>query len=303
MDNNPEETVSPKLTANLVPNENTPLDDTSQTKPETAEGKEPTKAEKAAARKAARVAEMLARKLALAARKAAKAKDAEIIKHTRIDNTIAKVANLSVSVLAQWDLNYPNFVCTAFRRSELQQSSDELAALLVESVDKVNDKRQSSRDLVAINQKINQSVQVLRAYFKANEMMNNINIDNEYNRYGFEVRLSKKGNRTFIFPRDNDSRAAAIQMVVSEMQKPSGLYGSKDLGLTHWLQLQTAHTAAWTGSNNSRARISAISKQKKILTERVKDMLTILRANIKAHFYKQNAPQTLRSFGFLKENF
>ncbi len=229
--------------------------------------------------------------------------DNKAIKRTRTDNTFGKLANLSTAVLTQWQLNNPNFNSSAFSFRDYQQTTTNFQTLMSESANLQNDKKQSVQSLNLVNKQITKAASVLRSYFKINQLVNNINLENEYNRYGFELKIGQKGQRVYAFPTDNDSRKAALQMIVAEMQQPNNFYAAKDLGLAYWLDLQTAHSTAWNDSNNYRARVSINSRDKKIVFEQLKNMLTMLKGNIKAHYYRQNSAQILRSFGFLKENF
>lgn len=221
----------------------------------------------------------------------------KVKKTPSIPTTYMNVSIQAKTVLRQWANNNPQFDCPTTPYRTLQTESTKFETFLRTRTEQKSDKRGNTNALTDVNKRINEAVSIFRRYLKA-EYPTVRDFAQHYQYYGFL--LNDAGN--YVFPRDNDQRANALDIIVSRFNEANNPFANRDFGLAHWTQLKQDHNQAWNKSDDLRSTraslVSDTAQQYKLLKNYLKD----LHDYIKLVYRHQDAKAALRSFGFLKES-
>ena len=221
----------------------------------------------------------------------------KVKKTPSIPTTYTNVSIQAKTVLRQWANNNPQFDCPTVPYRTLQTESTKFETFLRTRTEQKSDKRGNTNALTDVNKRINEAVAIFRRYLKA-EYPTVKDFAQHYQYYGFVL-----GNKNaYVFPKDNDQRANALDIIVSRFNEANNPFANRDFGLAHWTQLQQDHNQAWNKSDDLRSTraslVSDTAQQYKLLKNYLKD----LHDYIKLVYRHQDAKAALRSFGFLKES-
>jgi len=220
----------------------------------------------------------------------------KVKKTPSISTNYQDVAAQTKTVLRQWANNNPLFDCPLVPYRTLQSESAKFEALLRTRTNQNSDKRGNTNTLTDVNKQIDAAVSIFRRYLKA-EYPTVKNFAQQYQYYGFV--LNEKS--VYVFPKDNDQRSTALDIMVSRLSEANNVFANRDFGLSHWTQLKRNHNQTWDTSDDLRSSrasiVSDTTKQYRLL----KDYLQDLHDYVKLFYRRQDFKAALRSFGFMKE--
>ena len=218
--------------------------------------------------------------------------------------TITKIHNQAVSVARQWQQQHPNFVANGVDSSLFNRQVADLANLMQQDQTHSVQKLANSRLMNDCKVKAKNGLNILKSYFQEELLVGNlIDIDKIFEDCGFTKRTSPKEVNYYSFPYSQETQIDCLEKTVLHLQQTTNSYASKTFGIRFWQQLATDFKQAVLNSENLRVEKSNLSHQKKIQSSQIKNLLITLKLQVRASFYKNNAEQILRTFGFLKENF
>jgi hypothetical protein len=219
-------------------------------------------------------------------------------KRSDIPTRKISTAQLGLEIGNNWDNKFPNLQVPNLNARTLQQTSQRLKDLLTAGELNLNQLKQNTVDLAALNKDINLKVRTLKNYIKIQCIgQPKTAVTAMYSSYGL-IELSN----IYALPRDNGFRQTALLSLVAKLQEPNNPIAMQTYGLRFWSDLQAHHSQYWNTSNQARANKSNYADQTEQLVIEVQKNLQHIRQCMKMQYSGLELNRQKRYIGFLKES-
>ena len=226
------------------------------------------------------------------------------VKHTNMLSSMTNISSLSLTICRQWQANYPQYICPVVDYGTFKQEAEILANYL--SSDSTNKTERTDNKTLhrAITESMAKGLVIWKTYVKTDIYLNpSTEASKEYLSIGLIPNKGSNGYISYKFPFDMEEKYKVIGRIINKLQTGAAHHANKEFGLVFWQGIKSNYEQIFRQNEDLRSQRSQLSKIKKLQAEKVKNMLQLLKINIRAYFYGDNVAQTLRAFGFLKENF
>lgn len=150
-----------------------------------------------------------------------------------------------------------------------------------------------TQTLAQVNKKIDTAVGEVKTYIE--RKFKKANAAANFGRYGIITE-----NKTYRLPKDNDKRLLALPLMQAAIAADG--FGSEEFGTTFWTTIITDFKAALKASADTAKGISNKVAAKDTDIDKITKVLNCIIKLIEAN-YPDNTAETLREWGFIKQNY
>ena len=205
------------------------------------------------------------------------------------------LARLAVSIAANWQLFYPNYVVNFTNLADFTALTQLFLAKTSANATQDILKKDNSANLKTLLSAVRMNAPRLKEYIRD---AYSINLEATYAAYGLE-----KSGSNYVFPSDNDRLSQRLSILLAKLKEPNNPIALRNKGLVFWQDIVTRHNREWNLSKNMKSNKAQLSQECRNLQKEISGLLSKLFRQISLDNDKSQVASVRRTFGFLNETY
>lgn len=210
-------------------------------------------------------------------------------------NSYSNIAEAGITSGNVWKNHYPTYSVSFVTKEDYLSFHEKMRDDVVEQRLLDAQRAEATSNFKSINQSIDKSLGLLKnAIALEHGKKQSVVL---YGSYGIQ-----KINEIYVIPRDNDSRAHALSVMVKSLERSSDSIKNSKYGLEYWTDLRDKHLVAWDLNKRLDGLRSILANRLQDSKQQAKEWQSRLRAHLKVTYY-DNYKSVWRDFGFQVEKY